>query len=46
MFKICTKCHTEKELIEFHKDSSKKDGLQPLWVKDNIRKSNKLIEVN
>lgn len=26
--KICTKCHIEKPITEFHKDSGKKDGLR------------------
>ena len=29
--KICTKCHKEKVLSEFYKDSGQKSGLRPSW---------------
>lgn len=29
MKKICSSCHVEKDLNEFRKDKSKKDGVQP-----------------
>lgn len=40
MTKICTKCETEKPLIDFHKDKNKKDGHSSLCkdCKNNYRK--------
>ena len=37
--KICSKCKTEKEIYELCHYTN----LQPLWAKENLKKSNKLI---
>lgn len=42
--KVCIKCNIGRDISEFSRRKSSKDGLnlQPLWAKDNLSKNNKI----
>ena len=41
-FKTCTKCHNVKSISEFHKNKSKKEGLNN-WCKKCVKEYKKII---